>query len=241
MSIGSGITIIIVTFNAAKLLEATITSVIKLDNIISELIIIDGASTDETVTIIKKYSVNINIWISEADSGIYNAMNKGWNLANPDNYILYLGAGDKIISLPDKNILEKDCIYFGDVWIGDLYPFKSRIDWRLKYGNTLHHQSLLIPKSLFLKSPFDERFKIFADFDFNQRLFKSKRKFIACSQVKAFALPGGISDDSTDLEWLAIIYKNYGAGFAVLGYLHFVYQKINKVYLVTKNRKNKPH
>lgn len=87
------ISIITVVFNGEKYLEKTILSVInqKYENI--EYIIIDGGSTDETLNIIKKYEDKIDYWVSEKDSGIYDAMNKGINVAH-GLWIGFINAGD---------------------------------------------------------------------------------------------------------------------------------------------------
>ena len=71
------VSIITVTYNCDKLLERTIKSVLNLsyDNV--EFIIVDGNSRDGTLKIIKKYNNYIDFWISQKDTGIYNAMNKG--------------------------------------------------------------------------------------------------------------------------------------------------------------------
>src|SRR3990172_7180600 len=78
------ISVITVVYNGAKYIEQTIQSVINqtYDNI--EYIIVDGASTDNTLKIINKYEDRIDYWISEADSGLWNAMNKGVRLATGD-------------------------------------------------------------------------------------------------------------------------------------------------------------
>lgn len=87
------ISIITVSYNAAKTIEQTIQSVVNqtYDNI--EYIIIDGGSTDGTVDIIKKYEDKIAYWVSEPDKGIYDAMNKGILKASGE-YIYFLGADD---------------------------------------------------------------------------------------------------------------------------------------------------
>ena len=87
------ISIITVVFNGEKKLEKTISSVINqtYDNL--EYIVIDGSSKDGTIDIIKKYEDKINYWVSEKDSGIYEAMNKGI-LASKGDYINFMNAGD---------------------------------------------------------------------------------------------------------------------------------------------------
>ena len=75
------LTIITVVKNGAKTLEKCIKSVIDQKDVNIEHIIIDGCSSDSTVSILKKYSKNIDYWISEKDEGIYDGMNKGLQLA----------------------------------------------------------------------------------------------------------------------------------------------------------------
>src|SRR5687768_8762484 len=99
-SIPPAITIITVTYNAAEHLEKTIQQVAKLTYNNLSYIIVDGGSTDRTGALIQQYSNVITRWISERDAGIYDAMNKGWSMADPLSYILFLGAGDYVYSLP---------------------------------------------------------------------------------------------------------------------------------------------
>ena len=76
------ISIITVVKNNEKYLEETIQSIINQKFKNFEYIIIDGKSTDRTLEIIKKYNTEIDYWISEDDKGIYDAFNKGINIAN---------------------------------------------------------------------------------------------------------------------------------------------------------------
>ena len=87
------VSVVTVVFNGAQHLEETIRSIINqsYDNI--EYIIIDGGSTDGTLDIIKQYDHTIAYWVSEPDSGIYDAMNKGVSLACGD-WINFMNAGD---------------------------------------------------------------------------------------------------------------------------------------------------
>ena len=91
------ITIITVVYNGEKYLKETILSVISqsYDNI--EYLVIDGGSTDGTLDIIKKYEDRIDYWVSEKDTGIYDAMNKGLRLSVGD-WINFMNADDMFYS-----------------------------------------------------------------------------------------------------------------------------------------------
>jgi hypothetical protein len=87
------LSIITVVYNGEKYLEQTIQSVINQSYEYLEYIIIDGGSTDRTLEVIAKYNDYIDYWISEPDTGIYNAMNKGTKLAT-GSHVLHLNADD---------------------------------------------------------------------------------------------------------------------------------------------------
>ena len=87
------ISIITVVKNSSNTIEETIKSVLAQEYKNLEYIIIDGGSTDGTLEIIQKYTENISILLSEKDSGIWDAMNKGINLANGD-LVGFLNSGD---------------------------------------------------------------------------------------------------------------------------------------------------
>ena len=96
------ISIVTVSFNAVKTIEQTILSVINQTYENIEYIIIDGGSTDGTIDIIKKYEDQISYWVSEKDKGIYDAMNKGIDIATGD-YVYFIQSADVL----NKNILNE--------------------------------------------------------------------------------------------------------------------------------------
>ena len=163
------LSLITINFNNTIGLEKTISSVVNqtFDNY--EYIIIDGGSKDNSVAVIQNYQAQIKYWISEKDSGIYNAMNKGIKIATGD-YLLFLNSGDVLTSnntLQDF-ILNKD--FAGDIIYGD-YQFengnKIYPDQLTPYyfiNSSLPHQSTFFKKNVFKKmGGFDESYEICAD------------------------------------------------------------------------------
>ena len=221
------ITIVTVVCNGEKYIEGTIRSIMALQYPNLEYIVIDGSSVDGTVDIIKRYEGTVTYWVSENDNGIYDAMNKGWAACKPDSFILFLGAGDRILSLPAmmQSYTLHDVIY-GTVKLGDGKNFLSKAGLGLRIRNTLHHQALLINKATHPERPFDIRFKVFADFDFNQRLLKKGINFIYSDSFVGYAMPEGVSSKFDLVESLQIIRKNFGVGWCFLSLLYFVTRRI---------------
>ncbi|QKZ12242.1 glycosyltransferase family 2 protein [Spirosoma sp. KUDC1026] len=89
------VSIITITYNAGRFLERTVESVLRQTATDYEYIIIDGGSTDGTLDIVQRYEKHISRWISEPDSGLYDAMNKGLHLATGD-YVWFMNAGDEL-------------------------------------------------------------------------------------------------------------------------------------------------
>lgn len=218
------ISIITVCFNAAKDLEQTILSV-RAQKLITELryIIVDGNSSDGTLDMIHKYKDVVDEYISENDSGIYDAMNKGWFMA-PDSFILYLGAGDTLINLPDLSAISNYDVIAGNVLLGGGTLFCSKINFKLKLGNTLHHQALLVKKSIHPEPPFNTKFKTYADFDFNQRLYKLKASFVKVNNFAAYAKEGGVSQVFAASESLAVVQQNFGIYWKAVAMFYYFLQ-----------------
>jgi len=196
------ISIITVVFNGEKYLEETVVSVLNqtYDNV--EYIVIDGGSTDGTVDIIKKYEDKIDYWVSERDGGIYDAMNKGIDIAT-GKWINFMNVGDSFF---DDNVLDvvfaKNNFENIDVIYGNhkvIYPNKTRIAkagdmrdiWR---GSQFCHQSSFISSTLHKSKRYNICNKIGADFEFFYTAYKNGAKFGYIDVVMANYAAGGVSD-----------------------------------------------
>jgi glycosyltransferase involved in cell wall biosynthesis len=225
--------IVTVCLNANEALRATIESISALRNKDVYYLVVDGNSNDGTKETLVGAGRLIDRWISEPDHGIYDAMNKAISLLPAEEgHVLFLGAGDKLLALPTPQEREPCTVLFGNVQIGDK-TFVSSIGWKLKVGNTLHHQGLFVPRSVLANARFDVRFKIFADFDLNQRLFKANQSFQSLNKTIAFAIPGGVTWRRPVFEMLEITRKNYGILWACAARIWSEYRKLRQRLLGT--------
>jgi len=172
------ITIITVVYNNIKHIKETIQSVIKQTYNNIEYIIVDGYSTDGTVAIINSYSNEIDYWISEMDSGIYNAMNKAIRISRGD-WIYFLGSDDCLFS---NRLIENIIPYlkddslavFGNVIYSNGNLFHSCLNLKTVLYNTIHHQSVFYAIKVFNDFKYDESFQIIADYELNLILYLNK-------------------------------------------------------------------
>jgi glycosyltransferase involved in cell wall biosynthesis len=145
--------------------------------------VVDGNSEDETLKILNRYKDNISILISEPDSGIYDAMNKGIRLSTGE-YIVFLNAGDSFYDQHTLKTVSGFCgpsLLYGktvkrngknDELVS--YPESLSEDYLLNY--TLSHQSSYNHKNVFLKyGLYDEFYKIAGDYEFYTRLIKEEK------------------------------------------------------------------
>lgn len=169
------ITIITINYNNLKGLKTTFESVKNQTYQAFEYIVIDGGSTDGSLTFLEKHSSDINYWISEPDNGVYNAMNKGIQKATGE-YVLFLNSGDhfynsKVLEQNHDQVNTYDIIYFNQYVIGKTKKFLKEYPEKLSFAyflkDNLPHQASFIKKALFDKvGIFDENFKIISDWKF---------------------------------------------------------------------------
>lgn len=180
----SKISVVTVCYNAETSIEETIKSVLAQTYTDIEYIVIDGASTDNTMGVINRFShCNYLRIVSEPDSGLYNAMNKAIRMAQGD-YIIFLNSGDvfcdKGVLLDIAPYLSTDIVY-GNVrrkkYNGDViekYPGKRRVLWLLLQGKMVSHQVIFTRTEIMRKYGFDESYTITADFDFLTRAVRDR-------------------------------------------------------------------
>jgi len=196
------ISVITVCFNAQKYIEQTIRSVINQQDCDIEHIIIDGASTDSTLQIVKQYQLQITTWLSEPDKGIADAMNKGIALAKGE-YILFLHADDY---LDDELAISKAIPFMqaeADIHAFDImYKTKSKeirkstkpFGVSTYFKTPVMHQGSFCKRALFEKlEGFDQSFKIALDYDFFYRAYQQGAVMKIHSQVLSVMRDTGIS------------------------------------------------
>lgn len=161
-----------------------------------EHILIDGQSQDGTVEALKKKELIVDFWLSEADTGIYEAMNKGVRFAK-GSWVLFLNAGDILV---DKALVEKLApnlqaenygVIYGDCIVD--YGFCSFYEQALPlsslpWGMIASHQSFIVKRDLLVKYPFNFRYKVCADYDFICKIkaeTRFKRIALAFAKVEA--------------------------------------------------------
>ena len=214
-----------------KTLESVAQQVVRRDEASTRLtlpfehIIIDGASTDESVEIIKAYANKVNQyaegktypvrWISEPDKGIYNAMNKGIRMAEGE-YCQFLNSGDMLAAddVTDKMLKALDSSDNPDVFYGDMQKVtpdgkklrmaregNGAVTLNMFYRGCLNHSPAYIKKSLFDEyGMYDETLRICSDWKFYmQSLILGKAKAVHANILVTIFDTGGISETQTDL------------------------------------------
>ena len=229
------ITVITVVYNGAKYLEETILSVINQTYPNVEYIIIDGGSTDDTPDIIKKYEDYIDYWVSEKDKGIYDAMNKGIDLANGE-WINFMNAGDKFSNYSTiintyLNINMNFDVIYSDVEIdfGKFTVVKKPLTLeRMDLGMTFHHQSCFVKTHLMKQYKFDTTYKLVADYNFLYTLYQSGNVFYYFNKPISKVIPDGYADKQR-LKVLKEYYRIQSSKNKFFSSIYFVYRYLSEL------------
>jgi len=238
------ISVITVVLNGEKYLEEAISSIIKqtYDNI--EYIIIDGGSTDRSLDIIQKYENHIDLWITEKDSGLYNAMNKGIALSSGDfvgfvgsDDYLYLNTLEKLAKAAKKETIDYTVgsvdiiLENGQLKEKILVLPNFLMQNRFIFDMATHHLSFYVSRKIINKiGNFDENFNIRSDYDMTIRVIsKSKKKFNFTDSVGSFR-EGGVSGSySSYFENFSILRKH---GISVFKSILNILPSLIKVFIV---------
>jgi glycosyltransferase involved in cell wall biosynthesis len=176
-----------------------------------EYIVIDGGSTDNSKSIIEKYQSKITYWVSEKDSGIYNAHNKGI-LKSKGEYCLFLNSGDYLCNSDVfKKVFNKESIadiIYGNMQIDygngkiEFGKMPSKLTFKQMYLDTLWHPVSFIKRSLFQTyGLYNEKYKMVADYDFffNVIVMKSVSTQYVDMDIAVFNMEG-VSSLATNKE-----------------------------------------
>ena len=205
------ISIITVSFNSEETIKHTIESVLSQTYTNIEYIIIDAASTDNTVSIIKSYADKISYFISEKDQGIYYGMNKGLHVANGD-IVGILNSDDRysninVISDVVRSFESNSCdTVFGDLVYVDQFSNKIIRYWKsgnfnynsIRKGWMLPHPTFFVRKDIYNKYGFySEDLKIASDYEMMIRLlYKNKCSSYYIKKILVEMRNGGFSNQS---------------------------------------------
>lgn len=210
------ISIVTICYNAQSAIEKTMISVLNQTYQKIEYLIIDGKSKDNTNQVIKTCLLNYPnrldqvIHISEKDSGIYDAMNKGIRLATGD-WIIFMNADDTFYNIEvlksvflncnKETVDDYDGIYGDTVRIdGD----KKNLVKAKKLSNIVKdiplpfcHQSVFVRRDVLIENPFDLKYKQASDYDMFAGFYIQGRKFKYMNIVVSNYMMGGISETQT--------------------------------------------
>lgn len=209
--------IITITFNSEETIERTLKSVLAQTYSDFEYIIVDGASKDSTMEIVRKYEPLFDGRMkvkSEPDKGIYDAMNKGIlrstgtviGIVNSDDW-LEPDALENVNRVFEENGGSEEKIYAGGImfhsdkgWTQELLPDLNRLEKAAKSYNMggIRHPGTFVPKKVYSKvGMFDTSIRMSADADFILRCYFSNHQFVAINKVLSNMADGGLSNDTT--------------------------------------------
>jgi len=230
--------IITVTWNAADVIRPTIQSVQRQTSSDYEMLIIDGASTDDTLAIVNRASIAALRVFSEPDKGLYDAMNKGIARAR-GKYIMFLNAGD---SFADDTVLARLALLAADN-PGVIYGQTQLVDAQ---RNVVGKRHLSAPKRLTAKSfmngmvvchqafvvrrdlvpNYDLQYRLSADYDWCIRVLRKSpaNAYAGKAPIISYLADGMTTRHHRASLWerFRIMCRHYGTGTAVMRHLGFI-------------------
>ncbi|MFT6989333.1 MAG: glycosyltransferase involved in cell wall biosynthesis [Paraglaciecola sp.] len=214
------VTVVTVSYNSSAFIRLAIESVLAQNYSNVEYIIIDGNSTDDTLAIVNEYSDRIGCVVSEPDKGIYDAMNKGVELATGD--IIGVLNSDDFYSSPDVisevvNVFKHNegvALLFGNVdFVSERnlikpvrkYSSFNFSPWKMRFGFMPAHPATFIKKAVYNEvGLYKVGYKIAADFDmFIRVLVKHKFKYTKIDKTLVRMRLGGASTSGFKSYWVS--------------------------------------
>ena len=201
------LSIITVCFNSESTIDRCLNSV-NINEDWLEHVIVDGKSSDGTKTKIKNHLTNHAkqniVFISEKDEGIFDAFNKGINLAK-GKYIIFLNSDDALKNGALKDIKDylqsnsPEAISFGEIefkskFSNEILKSKYKFLTFLFFGMTLQHPSGIFPSRVLQKHQFDKNFKVIGDYDQILRSILAGEKISFHNILTHDMYAGGVSD-----------------------------------------------
>lgn len=219
------LSIITVVYNGEKTITPTLLSV-QSQLTALQYVVVDGGSRDGTLALLHRWSDLIDIFISEKDEGIYDAMNKGARLACGE-WLFFLNSGDVLHSataLGDllREVPENVGIVYGDIYLLQSGKLKRQSINPRKYlfKNMICHQSFAVRRNTLIKlGGFDCHYRIFADKDFLLKALQSGVKFLHKPICVAIYDETGVSSVlswSHLLEKIQVLKKYYSYTYVCL-------------------------
>lgn len=214
------ITIVTVTYNDSTRLKQTILSVAAQDYPNIEYLVIDGGSNDNTKDVLQEFHNIIDWSVSEPDSGLFDAMNKGIRHAHGD-WMIFMNAGDQFFDpsvlsslAPQLSRTDGSRMVIGAVEYIYSSGYRRMVRPRkldLKWGMRFCHQSTLIRTDYQKQNPFILEDGIAADYGFFLRVQKQKATVKYTQQVISQFYVDGISssDYSSNIAREADLYRRY--------------------------------
>lgn len=202
------LSIITITYNAEEFLERTLKSIVAQTDQDFEYLLIDGGSKDGTLKIAEVYGDRIDRLISEPDKGLYDAMNKGQNLAK-GKFLWFMNAGDEIaevdavekikqLVLKGADVIHSDTLMLDEA--GKVLGLRSEVTphrwstdlrWQdFRFGMLICHQSFIARKSL---APAYDISNLSADIDWEIQCLKKAKTVLPYPGILARYLLGGVS------------------------------------------------
>lgn len=235
------ISIITVVRNDPKGLELTLSNLTQLDYPNLELVVVDGASTDSTPRVAESFSEHIAHYISEPDSGLYDAMNKGLRLAT-GQYVWFVNAGDRALSGNRLvEVMTTDAplcdVYFGEAVVvnesGQRLGLRRKklpaeLTWQsLKGGMVVCHQAFIAKRNI---APlYDLKYRYAADIEWQIQCLKASLTTQSVGVALCEFTTGGLSSQKHKeslVERWRIMRTHYGVMSTIASHIKFCFDAI---------------